>query len=400
MGWMLRTILTIAVVALPLYLYVGLRVASAVGTLMPGIRRRAKLAALGAIAYCFLVPVTALLLYLLKIQSPLFLPTRPVGALDYLFYYPSWVSLIVVAEVLPPLLLLELATLGSRLFPSRREAARKFLAWARVSITAFLVLYVPVRSAVDTLHVRDSASRVAIPGLPAEFEGLRITLFGDIHVDRYTEESKIRQFRSIVEREKPDLLVSAGDLVSSGTGFLEKAKSAICGLKGAVATLGVMGDHDFWAGPDQVREIQLDCGWTFLQNEHRLIPCRGRTICVSGLTNIYAERLSAAELDGFLASAPKADLHILLTHQPANRVIQAAVAHRYDLLLAGHTHGGQIVFHPLGVTLTPSMRETRYYTGVHREESTTVVVTNGVGVSIAPLRYHAPAEVTTITLTR
>jgi len=396
MGWMLRTILTISGVALPVYLYVGLRVASSVGLLRPAAKRRAKWCILGAIAWCFLVPVTALVLYLLKVQSALFLPGRPVGLLDYLFYYPSWVSLIIVVEVLPLFLLLDLIALGSRLIPSRRELVRKFLAWARVGLAAVAVLYVPIRSATDTLHVRDSVARVTLPGLPSEFDGLRITLFGDVHVDRYTEESKIGQFRRIVEQEGPNLLVSSGDLVSSGTGYLEKAKAAICGLKGSITTIGVMGDHDFWAGPDQVREIQLDCGWTFLQDEHRLIPYRGRTICLSGLTNIYARRLDAARLDSFLAAAPEADLHILLTHQPANRVIQAAITHRYDLLLAGHTHGGQIVFHPLGITLTPSMGETRYFTGVHREGPTTVVVTNGVGISIAPLRYHAPAEVTTI----
>jgi hypothetical protein len=400
MGWILRTILTISAVALPVYLYVGLRVASSIGFLRPGAKRRANWCILGAIAWCFLVPATALVLYLLKIQSALFLPGRSVGFLDYLFYYPSWVSLIIVVEVLPPFLLLDVVTLGSRLIRSRREALRKYLAWARVGLAAFAILYVPLRSAIDTMHVRNSEARVSLPGLPAEFDELRITLFGDIHVDRYTEESKIGQFRRIVVQEHPDLLVSSGDLVSSGTGFLEKAKAAICGLNGSIATIGVMGDHDFWAGPDQVREIQLDCGWIFLQDEHRLIPYRGKTICLSGLTNIYAQRLDAARLDSFLAAAPEADLHILLTHQPANRVIQAAVAHRYDLLLAGHTHGGQIVFHPFGITLTPSMGETRYFTGIHRESSTTVVVTNGVGISIAPLRYHAPAEVTTIILGR
>ncbi len=400
MGWMLRTILTIALVALPVYLYIGLRVASSISLLRPAAGRPARRAALAAIIWCFLVPVTALLFYLFRVQSALFLPSRPVGVLDYLFYYPSWVSLIVVGELLPPFLLLDILALGSRLFPSRRAVARRVFAWARVGLAAIAVLYVPLRSASDTLHVHDSSARVTLPGLPAELDGLRITLFGDIHVDRYTEESKVGQFRKIVMQESPDLLVSSGDLVSSGTGYLEKAKAAICGLKGSLATIGVMGDHDFWAGPDQVREIQLDCGWTFLQNEHRLIPYRGKTICISGLTNIYAERLSLAQLDSFLAAAPKADLHILLTHQPANRVIQEAVAHRYDLLLAGHTHGGQIVFHPLGITLTPSMGETRYYTGIHREGPTTVVVTNGVGISIAPLRYHAPAQVTTITLER
>ncbi len=139
MGWMLRTILTISLVALPLYLYVGLRVASSVGLLYPAAKRRARWGALSVIAWCFLVPVTALLLYLLKIQSTLFSPSRPVGLLDYLFYYPSWVSLIIIGEIILPLVVLDLLGLGSRLLPSRRDAVRKFLARTRIALAAFAV---------------------------------------------------------------------------------------------------------------------------------------------------------------------------------------------------------------------------------------------------------------------
>jgi hypothetical protein len=397
---MLRTILTISAVALPLYLYVGLRVASSIGSLRPAAKRRARWIILGVVAWCFLLPATALLLYLFKVPSTLFLASRPVGLLDYLFYYPSWLSVIVIAELLLPFVALDLLSLASRLLPSHRQTVRRFLAWGRIVLMSFAILYVPLRSAIDTTQVRDTIVNLPLPRLPAELDQLRITLVGDIQVDRYTGESKVSQVRNIITRQSPDLLLFPGDLVTSGTEFLDEAKAAICGLKGVLGSIAVMGDHDFWSAPEEVREIEIDCGWIFLQNEHRLISYRGKTICISGLTNIYADRLNEARLDSFLTSAPAADLHILLTHQPANRVIQSAVAHGVDLLLAGHTHGGQIEFHPLGIPLTASMRETRYYTGVHREDSTTVVVTNGVGISIAPLRYHAPAEVTTIVVRR
>ena len=130
----------------------------------------------------------------------------------------------------------------------------------------------------------------------------------------------------------------------------------------------------------------------------RVITYRGRTILVSGLTHIYSDRLPESAMRQYLNAAPQADLRILLVHQPAEDVVEAAADAGYDLVLAGHTHGGQIVFHPLGIPLTPSMRETKYYRGHHKVGETHVVVTRGVGLTLAPIRYHARAEVTSMTV--
>jgi predicted MPP superfamily phosphohydrolase len=200
----------------------------------------------------------------------------------------------------------------------------------------------------------------------------------------------------ILTARAPELLVSAGDVVTSGREYLDDAARALCGWKGSVASAGVLGDHDLWSAPERVREMQVQCGWLFLENEHRLLRLRGRAVCLTGLTHVYGRQLRGDALSRFLASAPRADLHILLTHQPAERVVDAAASARYDIVLAGHTHGGQIVLHPLGIPLTPSMRETRYVSGTYAVGSMTVVVTNGIGLTLAPIRYHAPAEVTSI----
>lgn len=144
--------------------------------------------------------------------------------------------------------------------------------------------------------------------------------------------------------------------------------------------------------------MQEECGWKFLENEHHVIMHRGRRILISGLTHIYSNRLPQSALRAFLRAAPQADVRVLLAHQPAEGVVELAADAGYDIVLAGHTHGGQIVFHPLGFPLTPSMRETKYYAGYHRVGETHVVVTRGVGLTLAPVRYHARAEVTTIVL--
>jgi predicted MPP superfamily phosphohydrolase len=81
-------------------------------------------------------------------------------------------------------------------------------------------------------------------------------------------------------------------------------------------------------------------------------------------------------------------------------LVKHAEENDYDLFLAGHTHGGQIAFPLPGFLLTGSSFETPYVSGFYRAGSMLVSVTNGLGLTLAPVRYNAPAEITLITLRR
>jgi len=398
MSWELRTLQVIALAALPLHLYVGLRSVASIGVVLPARKARAKKFLLAFLAWVSILP---LILFLGRLAGVGWVGgAYEAGAmvLDPLFLYPIWFALIVSVELLALFLLLDIIGLISRLFPRRHESVRKALAYARITIVAIAVVYVPCRVLFDTLLVEDAEARLSMPGLPQELEGLRITLVGDIQVDRFTGQGKVGRVHSIVSGRKPELLLSSGDLVTRGREYLGEAREAICGMAGSVASVAVMGDHDHWSAPGDLRAMQQECGWTFLENQHDMLAYRGRTILVSGVTHIYSDRLPGSALREFLNAAPHADLRILLVHQPAEELVQLAADAGYDLVLAGHTHGGQIVFHALGMPLTPSMRETKYYRGYHRVGETHVVVTRGVGLTLAPVRYHARAEVTTVTL--
>ena len=400
MNWVLRTLLVISLAALPLYVYVGLRLAASISLLRPELKRPARRVTLLSIGWVYLLPLSVLVFHYFRSTDRLFLFADALTWADFVLYYPVWIALILVLELMGPFLLFDLLALLFRFLPSVRQAVRRGLAFGRIGLAVLMFVYVPVRAALDTAHVRDTEIEIPVPDLPPELEGIQITLVGDIQVDRYSGAAKVDQVRHIVERHAPALLLSSGDLVTSGTEFLQRAKQAICGLKGTTGTLAVMGDHDYWSAPEAVRDLHGECNWDFLQNGHRVFVHAGRTICVSGLTQIYSERMTPGELDEFLDTAPDADLKILLAHQPREGVATAAARHAYSLFLAGHTHGGQIVLHPFGIPLTPSMRETPFYTGVHTVGPTTVVVTNGVGLTLAPVRYHAPAEVTSMVLRR
>ena len=398
MPWAIRTLLTISAIALPLSIYIGFRSASAVGYLFPDAKRRARWIAILLLAWLYSYPVAVLTLHLLGSTATLPGPDDARGMTDYLFLYPQWISLVIVAELTAPFLLLDFAGLAGRFFPARRPQLRRVLAYIRLALVTAAVLYVPVRIFVDTTRVEDSTAAVHIKGLPAGLEGFRITLVGDIQVDKYTGDSRISRVHSIVRTRDPHLLLSSGDIVTGGTAYLNQAQEAMCGIKGSLASVAVMGDHDQWSAPDEIRDMHKQCGWVFLENEHRILHWRGKRILVTGLTHIYSRRLNDTRLTGILERAPEADIRILLVHQPAEWIIHRASEYGYTIVTAGHTHGGQIVLHPLGIPLTPSMHETQYYSGSYRVGSTAVVVTDGVGLTLAPIRYHARSEVTTIVL--
>jgi len=364
------------------------------------VKRRARKVALVLIAWIYVLPVLALLLYAFGSLSSLFVFNDSISWADYMFHYPIWIALIIVLELTAPFLVLDITLLVARLFLSSLQKFRRAFAYVRLVLGTLAILYVPIRTTIDTAHVRDSTLRIPIAALPQELDGLQLSLLGDMQIDRYTGDSKISQVRGIIESRKPGMLLSAGDMVTSGTTFLGEAAAAIQHLKGTHGNVAVMGDHDFWSAPEAVRAMYLSDGWTFLDNEHCLSSFAGRSVLVTGLTHIYSNRLKVTDLKSFLDSAPKADLRILLVHQPAEQVVRLAADAGYHLVLAGHTHGGQIVLHPLGIALTPSMLETKYYEGAYKVGSTTVVVTRGVGVTLAPVRYHSGAEVTTLVLAK
>jgi hypothetical protein len=247
--------------------------------------------------------------------------------------------------------------------------------------------------------IRRNEIPVVIENLPPALEGLRIGLIGDLQFDQYTGEEKARSVRSILEEAGVELVVFAGDLVTSGRSFVPLGIRSVCPPPVPGASIAVIGDHDYWSDRATIPLAMRECGWQFLENDTTTLMLRGEAVQITGLTHVYSARLDSAAMEEALAPASGAALRLLVSHQPAIPLVEAARRNGYDLVLAGHTHGGQIVFRPFGIRVTPSRFETRYVSGLYHAGATAVVVTNGIGFTLTPVRYHAPAEVTTVTLT-
>lgn len=401
MPWPLRMTLLIFFFALAFYIYVGWRLANAIEIILPehitAIRRFVFLVFL----FLSLFPLIVLSYHFAGALDRLFIFRTELHSPDYFLLYPFWIGLIAVLEVAPYFLLADTFHLTLRLFASNflQQSITK-LAVLKISVFALFLIYVGVRTYLDTNRVKVSQYEVSIKGLPESFADLTIGLISDVQIDRYSQDDKIRRFQRRLDDIGPDLLLFAGDLVTRGRHFIPQGVQSLCETKAKIDRIACVGDHDFWSGPEEVSSGLLQCGWKFLDNQHHVIQHESAQILVTGITHVYSKRIRENELNRLLSSAPDADVKILLVHQPATWIMKTAEKHGYHLLLAGHTHGGQIVFRPFGIRFTTTQTENPIYTGHEKVGNLNVIVTNGTGFTLAPIRYHAPAEVVRIRINK
>ena len=271
-------------------------------------------------------------------------------------------------------------------------------AWVVAAVVVLTAVYVTARVYSDTFLLRTRSTELQITGLAEELAGFRIVQVADIQVDHRTNGSKLQTFVETVNGLKPDLILFCGDAVTSGTAFVDQAGEAIGQLRSRFGTYACLGDHDYFAGRDLVLERLRSRGIEVLENETAKIPVDSGSLMITGVTNVYRNQLSDGIVDKLASERPQGSVSILLTHQPSTWLVEKAADHKYDLFVAGHTHGGQIVFPLPGFLLTGSSFETKYVTGFYNAGSMLVSINNGLGLTLAPIRYHAPAEVTLIEL--
>ena len=399
MPWTLKMILYTFGLALIPYIYTSWRLINAFTLIYPKYRRSFRIGIPLIFTLFNLMPVIAVIFYLFGEYRSLFFYSDQFSTFDIFLLYPYWISLIIIVESFPYLLATDILLLISRWFSLTIKANLvRALALVKIVVFVFIVIFVPIRIYIDTNAVDISTYEVPIKRLPPEIEQLSLVLTADVQVDRFTPQGKIARFIKQVESLSPDIIFFAGDLVTDGTSFIDEGVRSLCRIGGTVDRIACVGDHDIWSDANRIAQGLQQCGWKFLDDRHHIIEQGDKRILVTGVSFVYSKRISPPRLEALLASAPEADLKILLVHQPKKMIINTASKYGYDLVLAGHTHGGQIIFRPFGFTLTPTQMENDIYSGMYRQNGVTVIITNGIGMSLVPIRYRAKGEIVHIKL--
>jgi uncharacterized protein len=243
--------------------------------------------------------------------------------------------------------------------------------------------------------VRLRELEVELPGLPAELDGLRIVHLSDFHFGVPSPGVGAAWQAAVWARgRRPDLVAITGDLLTHPRGepMLRRLVRIL-----PRPTVAVLGNHDLAISRDpqaRASDLQELEPALLLRDEGRLLELRGRSVWVAGADpRLIVHRRRKLDPNRL---AHDADFSILLCHYP--RVLDRLEPGRFDLVLAGHMHDGQITLpFPGGKVRFAHLKE-RYNAGVYREAAAAMHVSAGLGTTFLPFRFAARPEATELVL--
>jgi predicted MPP superfamily phosphohydrolase len=269
---------------------------------------------------------------------------------------------------------------------------RRFLYLAACGAVPVTAVAMGVHGTATRDDLRVSELDVPLPNLPPEFEGFTIAHVSDLHSGIFCGPHRLKKIGDAANDLKADLIVITGDIINSNITEFNDAASIIHRLESPNGVFLCEGNHDLFPGEAVFRGACAAAGLKLLCQSSAVLNVRGRRLILGGLP-WYSRgfRGDDASVDRLFPARQEGDLRVVLAHHP-NLFHHVGSA---QLMLSGHTHGGQIMIGPVG--FGPLFFD--YWTGLYRRGHSRLVVSNGAG-DWFPCRIGAPAEIGRLRLTR
>jgi predicted MPP superfamily phosphohydrolase len=285
---------------------------------------------------------------------------------------------------------------------TKQTSSRRSFIKAGLLGTAGLALY----SGEIERHWIEVAHRdVALHGLSAEFDGMRVAQLSDIHLDDFTEPIFLKKVIERVNELKPDVVFLTGDFVTAGTWPNTRAHSAAWQCASMLKALkcrqiyAVLGNHDVASGAPEIESALRSNSIQVLRNSSLPIERGKSRIWLAGLDDPVAGH---PNLDTTIPEAIRGVINepvVLLCHAPdyATAVQAHPAGQHVDLMLSGHTHGGQVRLPFIGALVLPPLGR-NFVEGWYQLGHLGLYVNRGIGTIGVPFRLDCPPEITLFTL--
>ncbi len=254
------------------------------------------------------------------------------------------------------------------------------------------ILFVSCATLSTTGVGRIKRYEVVSKRLPQEFDGCRIAFISDIHYpSKFTRKRLAKVVRELRELE-PQLLLLGGDYVTSND-YVDELFDSLATVKSEYGTFAVLGNHEF-RRTDVIKEAMHRRGIRLLSDEACALTSDS-SFYIAGVANPF--KIDSTTVSPTVA-VPDSAYTILLVHTPDYAQTVGAPA---DIVLSGHTHGGQVSLFGLYTPVKNTRYGTRFLRGMNRTDSgVSVITTNGVGTSRRKIRFCVPSEIVLVILRR
>ena len=227
--------------------------------------------------------------------------------------------------------------------------------------------------------------------LPAGLHGLRLVHLSDFHYGPLTDSKHLERAVKAANDLRPDVIVLTGDYISQDRIYAAPCAELVGRLRARFGVYAVLGNHDHWTDAALIADLFQAEGIKVLVNEGLRLDLKGESFWLAGVddTMVGLEDLPLA-----LAGSSDDEMKLLLAHNPI--ILRRAARAGVDLVLSGHTHGGQVTLRPEKNRSGRPRR--RLLRGLGRRGNTQIYVTRGLGTVVLPIRYGCPPEVSVLEL--
>lgn len=226
-------------------------------------------------------------------------------------------------------------------------------------------------------------------------QSLRIVHLSDLHVGPLADRGPLREALDRASALEPDLVCVTGDLVDSPAADLDAWIPELARVHARYGVFAILGNHDAHAGADGVADaLARFTTWRLLRDEIATVDIGGVRVNLVGLEDRF-EKDPRERLKALLARLPAGEPAILLAHRPDAFTTAAA---KVGLVLAGHTHGGQLAVPGLPRLNVARLLQTRFDLGTFAHAGSVLHVNRGLGTAGQRIRIGAPCEISVVTL--
>ena len=244
--------------------------------------------------------------------------------------------------------------------------------------------------------------QIPVEALADEHRGLRLGHLTDLHIGNALEGEALDALVRDANALDVDLLVLTGDIFDFDPAYVEDGARRLGGLRAPLGVYAVLGNHDTYTGTDRVVEALRTHapGIRLLRDEYVALPVAGSPLYLAGIEDPgrgwNSRDLHLDSLDELAGRIPRDGPALLLVHRP--QAFPQAARLGFPLVLAGHTHGGQLALPSRNGSLNLSRIMTGFTRGLYQMEGSTLYVNRGIGFAGPALRFNCTRELATLEL--
>ncbi|MFZ1289694.1 MAG: metallophosphoesterase [Melioribacteraceae bacterium] len=248
---------------------------------------------------------------------------------------------------------------------------------------------------IERYLIKINTYKIPITNLPKEFEGFRIVHLTDLHYGFLVPEMIINYIVEKTNSLNKDAIFLTGDYVhaKNTTKEIDIVWPILNKLEARYGVYNVLGNHDHWADTDKSLQYLNKSGQN-IQHIAKAIQKGDSKIWIGGTGDLWEDKI---EIDKTFQKVPESDTKLLLAHNPDTADLQFET--NVDLILSGHTHGGQVNIPFIGTPVLP-VKNKNYSSGFIKTKHSNLFISRGIGWAVLPVRFNCSPEIAILELTK